>query len=177
MKLTKKEGEELLKLARASIYDKEIKIKDKGEKCGVFVTIYSAEDHSLRGCIGYPEPIMPLKEAVVAAAKAAAFEDPRFGPLEKEEKIKMEISILTVPELIKVASPKEYPKNIEIGKDGLILRHDGYQGLLLPQVAVEDHMDAELFLENVCLKAGLSQDAWLDAGVKIYKFQAQIFRE
>ena len=87
---------------------KEIETKFK-EKQGVFVTLN--KNGQLRGCIGYPQPIMPLYKAVINAARAAAFEDPRFPAVRKDElkEISFELSVLTVPELIE-AKPEEYTK-------------------------------------------------------------------
>ena len=67
------------------------------EYLGVFVTLNI--NHSLRGCIGYPEPVKPLIDAVLDVSIAAAFEDPRFLPLTENEfeLIDIEISILTKP--------------------------------------------------------------------------------
>ncbi len=69
-----------------------------GEKRGVFVTL--TINGSLRGCIGFPYPVMPLGEAIAQAAVAAAREDPRFPPVSKQElaAISLEVTVLTVPE-------------------------------------------------------------------------------
>ena len=79
--------------------------------------------------------------------------------------------------LIEVKNPREYPEKIEVGKDGLIIENGPWKGLLLPQVAVEFKWDAREFLENLCLKAGLTPDCWLDRNARIWKFQAEIFAE
>ncbi|MFX0010338.1 MAG: AMMECR1 domain-containing protein, partial [Candidatus Hermodarchaeota archaeon] len=52
--------------------------------------------------------------------------------------------------------------------DGLIVEKRSSKGLLLPQVPVEWHWDVEEFLNNCCMKAGLTPDAWLEKGTKIY---------
>ena len=147
-------------------------------KRGVFVTIYKKNPKSLRGCIGFPYPSFPLIEALIEAAISAC-NDPRFPPLSEDEldQITIEISILTEPKLINVKDPKEYLKKIEIGKDGLIIKKGVFSGLLLPQVAVEQKWNVEQFLENICLKAGLTIDSWMDETSKIYKFQAEIIHE
>jgi len=144
-------------------------------KSGVFTTITSFPNNELRGCIGFPEPVMPLKDALIKSAIYAATEDPRFPPLEKYEleKVIFEVSLLTVPELIK----GKIPESVEIGKDGLIVEYGFYSGLLLPQVATEYSMDQETFLDQTCLKAGLSPGCWKNSNVKVYKFQAEIFKE
>ena len=88
-----------------------------------------------------------------------------------------EVSVLTPPELIQVESPLEYPKKIVIGRDGLILEKGFFKGLLLPQVPVEYGWDAEEYLAQLSMKAGLPPDAWLSKDAKIYRFTAEIFRE
>lgn len=172
---TQSQGKELIELARKSIEaeftSKKIKLPGKfTDKRGVFVTL--TENNELRGCIGFPYPTNPLEEAVAEAAKSAAFQDPRFQSLEKEElkKIKIEISILTVPELCR-------PDEVEVGKDGIICEYHGSSGLLLPQVAVEWKMSREEFLDALCEKAFLPKLAWKEKGFKLYKFHAQIFSE
>jgi uncharacterized protein (TIGR00296 family) len=150
-------------------------------KCGVFVTLNKITDGNkeLRGCIGFPEPVMPLIAAVIDSAINAAVEDPRFPPVSEKEmnRITVEISVLTPLQLITVNEPREYPNKIKIGVDGLVVERGWSKGLLLPQVPVEWKWDEEEFLANCCMKAGLPPDAWLIPGTKIYKFQAIIFEE
>ena len=171
---------DLCHLARESIkaaFDNKKLSPPKSELSGVFVTLYEGEE--LRGCIGFPEPVEPLYVAVVDAARAAAFEDPRFPPLKKSElsKIRIEVSVLTKPELIEVSSSSEYLKKIKVGEDGLIVRCGFDSGLLLPQVAVEYAWTVEEFLENTCMKAGLPADCWKSLKCRIFKFQAKIYKE
>ena len=107
------------------------------EKQGAFVTIHTHPEHRLRGCIGIPLPVMPLKEAIIQGAQSAT-RDPRFFPLNKEEldQIIIEVTILTKPALISVTKPQDYLNEIEIGRDGLIVEQGFFKGLLLPQVPV-----------------------------------------
>lgn len=148
---------------------------------GAFVTINGISNggKELRGCIGFPYPDKPIIEAVTSAAIAAAIDDPRFPPLTKNEldRIVFEVSVLTPPELIRTESPKELPKYISIGKDGLIVKWVFGSGLLLPQVPIEYKWDAEEFLGNACMKAGATPDMWLVPSIKVYKFQATVFEE
>ena len=147
------------------------------ERRGVFVTL--TKNGELRGCIGHPLPTMPLVEAVMDAAISSATGDPRFHPVGAEElrDVKIEVSVLSEPEVIKVKNPREYPKRIVIGRDGLMIEWSGYAGLLLPQVPVEYKWDAEEFLSHLCMKAGLMPDHWLRKDVSISRFSAQIFAE
>ncbi|HMK46853.1 MAG TPA: TIGR00296 family protein [Methanocella sp.] len=145
---------------------------------GVFVTIHI--DHELRGCIGYPSPIegMTLGEALADAAVSAATRDPRFPRVRTTElgKIRVEVTILTEPVLLK-GKATERPRNIMVGRDGLIVELGPYKGLLLPQVPTEWGWNATEFLENTCIKAGIMPDAWADDKTKVYTFSGQIFEE
>ncbi|MBU0980212.1 MAG: TIGR00296 family protein [Nanoarchaeota archaeon] len=180
------DGKKLLSLAKESVrtalFDEELKpdpalLQKYSAPQGVFVTLH--EHDQLRGCIGFPEPVYPLTEAIIRGARAAAFDDPRFPPVEENEfeDLHFEISILTVPEKIVVEKPEGYTDKVEIGKDGLILRLQGASGLLLPQVPVEWKWNAKQFLENLSMKAGLTKDAWQHDEAELLKFQAQIFSE
>jgi len=190
------EGTYLVKLARKSVehfINKGVMLSiDEKEvpprltrKFGVFVTINRLKPEGdklskeLRGCIGYPYPVKPLYQAVIETAVEAAFNDPRFPPLNKNElkSVIFEVTILTPPEEIKVTNPLEYLRKIKIGRDGLIIEKGFYRGLLLPQVPVEYNWTVEEFLMHLCFKAGLPPDAWLSKGTKIYKFEGLIFSE
>ncbi len=146
------------------------------QELGVFVTIN--KKRRLRGCIGYPEPVKSLIESTIDVAIAAAFEDPRFPQLTKDEfdDIEFEVTVLTQPELIEVAHPNQYFDEIEIGRDGLIIQKGYAKGLLLPQVAPENGFTKEEFLDHTCMKAGISADSWMDESCDVYKFQGQIFK-
>ncbi|MDQ3562358.1 MAG: TIGR00296 family protein [Thermoproteota archaeon] len=155
--------------------------RNTSEKAGVFVTVNyvtTSRKEYLRGCIGFPLPENPLYQGVIEAAVAAATEDPRFPPLDMQEldNIIFEISVLTPPQQI-TASPAGYGKEIQIGRDGLILHWRFGSGLLLPQVPVEFKWDVEEYLANICYKAGAPPDVWLDPTTKLYKFQATVFKE
>ncbi|AGN25735.1 TIGR00296 family protein [Candidatus Methanomassiliicoccus intestinalis] len=145
------------------------------EKRGVFVTLKTYPDGELRGCIGFSEPVYPLADAIIMAAESACH-DPRFNDLTDEETITVEVSILTIPELLSVA-PEDRPGAVEIGKDGLIVEQGYYKGLLLPQVATEWGWDSEEFLSHACAKAGLRSKAWKSLETRVFKFQAEIFSE
>ena len=56
----------------------------------------------------------------------------------------------------------------------MLISEDGYRGLLLPQVPVEQHWDRITFLEQTCRKAGLPIDAWKN-GAMIEAFTAEVF--
>lgn len=188
--LTDEEGKIALAAAKFAVYDKVAKTVNTekaappdisyyeifNEKRGVFVTL--TEEGELRGCIGYPYPVLPLGEALHDAAVSAAVRDPRFMPVREDElaAIEFEVTILTPPELL-TCSAAERPKNIEVGRHGLIIKDRGMSGLLLPQVATEYGWDAEEFLMHTCIKAGTDRDAWKRDDTALYTFEGQIFSE
>jgi len=149
--------------------------KELNEKRGVFVTIYKKSTKQLRGCIGIPYPEMSLIEALIHAAVSAC-SDPRFQPLRHEEleDVFIEVSVLTNPEPIKT---RDFGKEIEIGKHGLIIRKGLQGGLFLPKVPVNQKWNTEEYLENLCYKAGLTGDSWLDPNSRLFKFEAEVFEE
>ncbi|MGC8644695.1 MAG: TIGR00296 family protein [Thermoplasmata archaeon] len=183
---TDEDGEIATKMARRAIEEYiDIKLVIKNsyggkfvEKRGVFTTLTTVSGE-LRGCIGFPEPVYPLGEAIIRSAIAAAVNDPRFPPVTKAEmdSIVVEVSLLTKPSLLNVKKREEIPKSIVIGRDGLIAERGGYSGLLLPQVAVDEKMSAVEFLNSVCWKAGMEPDCWKDPETSIFTFGAEIFYE
>ncbi len=122
---------------------------------------------------------MPLVEADIKAAIAAATQDPRFPPLSLRElkEVIFEVSVLTPPQKVEYKDPLELLDKIQVGRDGLIIESGYARGLLLPQVPVEYNWNVEEFLNHACVKAGLREDAWREGRVTVYKFQAQIFVE
>ena len=182
--LSSAEGEMSVRLARGAI-DYALAKNPKpdlaltpvfGEKRGVFVTLTKAGD--LRGCIGFPYPVMPLGDAIEDAAVAAATGDPRFPPVRKEElaSLRLEVTILTVPVPLE-GEPDKRPEKVKVGRHGLIMRGRGTSGLLLPQVATEYGWDSRTFLEHTCTKAGLPGRCWTRAEVEVLTFEGQIFTE
>ena len=126
----------------------------------------------LRGCIGDIIPQRPLWDSVTARAMSAAFDDHRFSKLTREEldKVDIEVSVLTPP------GPIASPREIVIGRHGVILQKNGRGAVFLPQVAPEQGWDVPTMLTHLSLKAGLPPDAWQE-GCQFFAFTAQIFRE
>jgi len=139
------------------------------EPRGVFTTIYYHEH--LRGCVGYIAAVSPLYLAVAETARAAAFEDTRFSPVQWDEvqELKVSLSVLSAPKPID-------PTQVEIGQHGLLISQHGHRGLLLPQVATEHGWDRETFLRETCYKAGLPPDAWKH-GARVEAFTAEVFSD
>jgi len=189
MPLSNEEGEAAVALARQTL-DAHVTGARKPptrlrgvflEKRGVFVTLNTVEGalQELRGCIGYPEPIKPLGEAIQDVTVYAS-EDPRFPHEVTEDelgRIVVEVSVLTLPSELTAARRRDLPAKIRLGVDGLIISNSFTSGLFLPQVSTEQGWDQETFIAEACGKAGLPFDAWLSEGTKVQVFQAEIFAE
>ena len=185
------ERETLLRLARDTIetYLSSEKIVDPTQgdyeltpvlkrELGTFVTL--RKEGALRGCIGVIEEKMPLCRAVVEYAIHAATRDPRFKPVTAEEAKEVEIEISVMNPTADPMSPFQKVKDVSeivVGRDGLFLKKGMAQGILLPQVPVEQGWDRDTFLTGICRKAGLPNGAWEDPRAELYRFSAQVFGE
>ena len=147
------------------------------KKAGTFVTI--KKDGELRGCIGTYLPTKEnIAEEIIHNAIAAATEDYRFGPVEKEElsSLSYTVYILSEPELVKnlkELDPKKYGiivKTMPISRpNGTDVVFNGHfvakTGLLLPDLEGIDTIEQQLSI--TCQKGGINptQEKFL-----IYKF-------
>ncbi|MEO8144203.1 MAG: AmmeMemoRadiSam system protein B [Betaproteobacteria bacterium] len=125
-----------------------------------FVTL--TKDGQLRGCIGSLAAVRPIGEDVASNARAAAFQDPRFPKLKRDEwpLCRVEVSMLSAPKPIAFADEAELLARIRAGDDGLILECDGKRATYLPQVW-EALPDKRQFLDQLLKKAGLPAETRL----------------
>ena len=138
---------------------------------GAFVTL--SESGELRGCIGYTSATKPLYLTVRDTATLAALRDPRFPPVSASELPQLEYEISVLSPLRRVMDPQQ----IKVGQDGLLMKNGNHEGLLLPQVPVEQNWNRQKFLEETCRKAGMSSTCWQDADTDIFRFTAVVFGE
>ncbi len=177
--LSDDEKQELLKLAKLSLYEATINhqiIKVDKEKIspklhqhlGAFVTLY--KDGKLRGCIGRFEPNQSLYSVVIEMAIAAAQNDTRFQVVSEDEleDIKIEISVLTPRK--KINSIDE----IKIGRDGIYVQKGFQSGTYLPHVATQMNWSAEEFV-NSCAreKAGINFNSYEE--LELFTYEAIVF--
>ena len=136
-----------------------------------FVTLNVAAQ--LRGCIGTLEAHQPLVLDVAQNAFAAAFRDPRFPALGRDEfaRIEIHISILSVPEPVSFASEADLLARLRPGVDGLIIEEGYRRGTFLPAVW-ESLPEPGEFLRQLKRKAGLPADYW-SAGIRIRRYTVE----
>ena len=124
-----------------------------------FVTL--RQDGELRGCVGTVEPFRALADDVRANARSAAFDDPRFAPLARDElpRTSVEVSLLSAATRLEVAGEDDLVARLAPGVDGLVLEHARARATFLPQVW-ESLADPREFVRALKRKAGLPSDFW-----------------
>jgi MEMO1 family protein len=179
--LSDAEEDELMALARKSV---ETAVKEQKlyecpasareplmQERGAFVTL--KKNGQLRGCIGYSAPLKPLYFTVRDVAAMAAVRDIRFPPVGARELPELQYEISVLSPLRRVLDVNR----IEVGKHGLVVKKGSKEGLLLPQVPVEQGWDRNTFLQQACVKAGLPVSAWQDDDTDVFEFTALVFGE
>lgn len=138
------------------------------EKKAVFVTL--RKNGVLRGCIGRITPTEPLYLAVRNMTVEAASKDSRFEPVSPDELNDIQIEISILGPLQKVNSADD----IELGKNGVVVKQGDRRGVFLPSVAREMGWTKEEFLRHLCVdKSGLPADCWKDKQTEIFVFATQ----
>ena len=138
------------------------------EKCGAFVSLH--KQGRLRGCIGHFGEDVPLYEIVAEMARAAAFEDPRFMPVTRDELDDLDIEISVLTPMRRIQSLDEF----QLHKHGIYIKKGYRSGTFLPQVADEVNWTKEEFVGHCSQdKAGLGWDGWKDA--ELYVYEAIVF--
>jgi AmmeMemoRadiSam system protein A len=135
------------------------------QNAGTFVTIKKQD--SLRGCIGTLTPkYKNLAEEIIRNAIRAANNDPRFDPIEKKELVSLifSVDVLTLPE--KIGNLKDH----NIKQFGLIVRGEGKQGVLLPDL---DNIKSANQQLKVCLKKGGFTD---NNTYELFRFEVKRFK-
>ena len=137
-------------------------------RCGAFVSLH--KQGRLRGCIGHFGEDVPLHEIVAEMARAAAFEDPRFMPVTRDELDDIDIEISVLTPMRRIQSLDEF----QLHKHGIYIKKGYRSGTFLPQVADEVNWTKEEFVGHCAQdKAGIGWDGWKDA--ELYVYEAIVF--
>ena len=137
-------------------------------RCGAFVSLH--KHGRLRGCIGHFGEDVPLHEIVAEMARAAAFEDPRFMPVTRDELDDIDIEISVLTPMRRIESLDEF----QLHKHGIYIKKGYRSGTFLPQVADEVNWTKEEFVGHCAQdKAGIGWDGWKDA--ELYVYEAIVF--
>ncbi|MGZ4812217.1 MAG: AmmeMemoRadiSam system protein B [Terriglobales bacterium] len=178
--LSKRDQAELLKIARQSVETavpqptllapvSQPKSDFLLDERGAFVTL--TKRGKVRGCVGYISGLKPLYLTVRDVAVLAAVRDSRFPPVAPAELGELAYEISVLSPFRRVTDSKQ----IQIGRHGLLVKKGSREGVLLPQVPAEQGWNRHTFLEQVCLKAGLSPNSWKDEDTDLFMFTALVF--
>ena len=179
-------GAVLLALARAAI-ERELarepgraQLADDGapwlrERGACFVTL--TQQGALRGCIGTLEAHRALRDDVRANALAAAFRDPRFGPLTARELeiTEVEVSLLSPMQALPCADEAHALRQLRPGIDGVVFEYGARRSTFLPQVW-EQLPDGRDFMAHLKRKAGLPAGFW-HTDVRLQRYTVSKWKE
>lgn len=126
-----------------------------------FVTL--EVDGELQGCLGTVTANEPLVLEVHNKARDSAYQDRRFMPLTEEQldRLMIEVSVLSEPQVLEVASELALIDYLENHRDGVILSDHHLQALFLPQVW-QQLPSPDVFLRHLKQKAGWPAHYWSD---------------
>jgi AmmeMemoRadiSam system protein A len=176
-------GATLLRLARTAIGDSfgvsSSPIESTPELAALgatFVTLRCA-DGELRGCIGTVSAWRVLADDVRANAVAAAFHDPRFPPLRRDEFAHtwIEVSLLARHERIAAESEASALAQLRRDVDGVVFECGRRRATFLPQVW-EQLPEPRAFLAALKRKAGVAESFWSDE-VRLSRYAVEKFVE
>jgi AmmeMemoRadiSam system protein A len=140
-----------------------------------FVTLHL--EGELRGCIGSIDARRPLGADVAHNARAAAFEDPRFLPLQVPEfaALEVEVSLLSPRSPVAAASESEALGKLRPGVDGVYLEFGRSHATFLPQVweSIPDPLE---FLSALRRKADLPARFW-HADLRLTRYTVEKFHD
>ncbi|MBU4317308.1 MAG: AmmeMemoRadiSam system protein A [Proteobacteria bacterium] len=188
-RFTPEQGRLLVRLARNTIaktlgkplsHEDELEKQLAGppfdKKCGAFVTLN--KNHQLRGCIGSLSSNASVSQGVRDNALNAAFHDPRFSSLSKDEldDVTIEVSVLTEPEPLSYENAADLVSKLRPRVHGVILSKGYARATFLPQVW-EQLPKPEDFLSHLCRKAGLSENEWKKSRLEVSTYQVEYFEE
>ena len=143
-------------------------------RAATFVTLRMQGD--LRGCIGTLDARRSLGDDVAHNAHAAAYHDPRFPPLARDDRprIAVEISVLSPRVPIEAPSEEAAVARLQPGIDGVVVEYQDLRATFLPQVweSIPEPFD---FLRELRRKAGLPERFWHD-DLRLWRYSVDKYR-
>jgi MEMO1 family protein len=138
------------------------------QKAGAFVSIKTKEG-DLRGCIGTIKATTEsITEEIINNAVSAAFNDPRFSPVEEHELKNLRYSVDVLHEAEPVASFSQLdPKVFGI----IVISASGRQALLLPDLEGLDTIEKQV---SACMRKAVIP---VNEKVSIFRFKVDRYSE
>ncbi len=140
-----------------------------------FITLQNAGQ--LRGCMGSLVATRPLIVDVTETACSAAFNDPRFDPVQKTEldALRIEISVLSPLTEIDARSEQMLLEALQPGMDGLVLEFADHRATFLPKMW-HQIPEPSAFVDALKQKADLPVDFW-STDLRAYRYLTETFSE
>lgn len=179
MSLSQAEAATLLALARDSVRHGVEHARPLAATAGVagalaqpgacFVSLHIGDE--LRGCIGRTEASTRLVDQLLDNAWAAAFRDPRFPPLARDElaRLSVEVHVISPMTPLPFASLDDLYAQLRRGVDGLQLETESRRGVFLP-VMWERLPEPREFVGELLKKAGIREGERFSA----QRFEAEV---
>ena len=145
------------------------------EPGATFVTL--TLEGTLCGCVGGTTDRAPLADSVIDHARAAAFWDGRFDPLQVKDlpRLGVEVSVLSPLQPLDSSGEADLLSQLRPGVDGLVLARAGHQATFLPQVWT-DLPDPRDFLAALKRKGGWSaSSSW--TGTLAWAYTVEAWRD
>jgi AmmeMemoRadiSam system protein A len=176
------DGGVLVAIARESIHAR-LEARQGANRAEAWLLIMAAtfvtlrRHGELRGCIGSIDARRPLGDDVAHNAQAAAFHDPRFAPLAREELdgLRVEVSLLSPRHPMDAATEADAIARLRPGVDGVYLEYDSACATFLPQVW-ESIPDPLVFLCELRRKAALPRRFW-HPKMRLSRYTVEKFRD
>ena len=131
---------------------------------GAFVSIKKKPNYELRGCIGTVVPNQDnLAKEIIQNSVNAAIRDPRFKPVTIEELDQLLFSV----DVLTPLEPVDKPEQLNPRQYGLSIKHEGRQGILLPDLEGIDTVQRQI---DLCLKKGNIKK---NAAYQMYRFEVE----
>jgi len=169
-------------IVQAAVRGEHVKVSDatlagaaKLPVFGCFVSI-KRQGH-LRGCCGFLGRRASLGGAIQESAVTSATGDVRLPSVSVSELPYLNFEVW----LLYGRKPMEgrgtdRVREVQIGRHGLQIQRGQARGLLLPGVAEDHGLDAEAFLQQVCIKASLPPSAWREEDTQLATFEGYVIR-
>jgi len=120
-----------------------------GQRAAVFVSLHTPEG-DLRGCMGTLQPVhAEVSEEIIANARMACAQDPRFPPVRADELEHLDIKVDVLSEMELTERTQLNPRRYGV----MVCAPDGRRGVLLPDLEGVDTVDEQIAI--ACRKAGI----------------------
>lgn len=120
-----------------------------------------------RGCIAFFTGVdfTTINSVIKTTAIDAAFFDPRYPSVTKDELTDLTIEVTKFLDIKKIDNPLDFT----LGTDSIVVEYFPQRALMQAQLALENNWTKEEFLAAICRKGGMPADTWQQDDVTLYR--------